>query len=151
MRFKRSGAQLNGARLYSRRDLNFRLEANAALDRGAFLGKLWGLFGKPSARPGGFEYVLRDTKTGMDFIAYVGAHGPCYGGNIGERAALKPVLEAFEELLHGARAMPCAHEYIADHAYGGGTWVVGCRDGKSFDMPDRRGRNAPTRIERRAH
>src|SRR5882724_9596775 len=94
MRFKRSSSQLVGSRLFSRRELNSGLDTDQAMDRGAFLGRLWGLFGKPSLRAGGFEYILRDTKTGLDFIAYVGRHGPCYGGELVQRTALRPVLEA---------------------------------------------------------
>lgn len=149
MRFHRTSSQLIGSRLYGRLDLNYRLDASTAMDRGAFLGKLWGLFGKPSPRIGGFEYVFRDTKTGLSFIAYAGPHGPCYGGELANRKALKPVLEDFEALIDPARPVPCAIEYIAEQQFGGGTWVLGCRDGRSFDLPDRRGRKGSARVERR--
>ncbi len=149
MRFKRSPSQLNSSRLFSRRDVNPRLETEAALDRGAFLGRLWGLLGKPSTRIGGFEYVIRDTKTGLDFIAYVGPHGPCYGGELAQRAALRPVIEAFEAVIEHARAVPCAFEYTSEREFGGGIWVLGVRDGKSFDVPDRRNRKLASRVERR--
>jgi len=148
MRFKRSPSQLIGSRLYTRRELNSRLDTVAITDRGAFLGRLWGLFGKPSHRPGGFEYFLTDTKTGLEFIAYIGPHGPCYGGDLAQRAPLRSVLEAFEALIESSRAVPCAFEYTAE--YGGEKWVVGYRDGRSFDLPDRRNRKAPPRVDRRA-
>jgi hypothetical protein len=149
MRFKRSPSQLVGSRLFSRRELNPRIDAAAALDSGAFLGRLWGLFGKPSPRVGGFEYFIRDTKTELDFIAYSGPRGPCYGGEVANRAALRPVLEAFEAYIEQSRAIPCAIEYIAERELGGGLWVLGCRDGKSFDTPDRRNRKSTARVERR--
>jgi hypothetical protein len=149
MRFKRSPSQLIGSRLFTRRELNSRLDIDAAMDRGAFLGRLWGLFGKPSPRVGGFEYFLRDSETELDFIAYVGPHGPCYGGDLAHRPALRPVLEAFELLLVSSRAVPCAIEYTAEHEHGGGMWVLGYRDGKAFHLPDRRNRRGAPRIERR--
>lgn len=149
MRFKRSPSQLLGSRLYTRRELNSRLDTPALMDRGAFLGRLWGLFGKPSARIGGFEYFLTDTKTGLSFVAYIGPHGPCYGGELSQRAPLRSVLEAFEAMIAQSRAVPCAFEYTAEGEYGGGQWVVGYRDGRSFDLPDRRNRKAPSRVERR--
>ena len=149
MRFKRSPSQLIGSRVFSRRELNSSLDIDAAMDRGAFLGRLWGLFGKPLPRAGGFEYIVRDQKTGLDFIAYVGRQGPCYGGELAQRPALRPVLEAFEALIAHSRAMPCALDYTAEREYGGGIWVLGFRDGKSFDVPDRRNRARVTRIERR--
>src|SRR5437016_4498640 len=108
MRFQRSPVQLLGSRLFTRRELNPRLEPADASDRGKFLGRLWGLFGKPLARAGGFEYFLTDTKTGLQFIAYVGRHGPSYGGDLDKRSALRPVIEAFEEMIERSRAIPCA-------------------------------------------
>jgi len=149
MRFKRSPSQLIGSRLFHRREVNSRLDLATALDRGAFLGRLWGLFGKPLSRVGGFEYFVRDTKTELDFIAYVGPSGPCYGGDLALRAALRPVLEAFDALLDQSRAVPCAFEYIAEREHGGATWVLGYRDGRSFDQPDRRNRKVSARVERR--
>jgi hypothetical protein len=149
MRFKRSPSSLVGSRLFTRRELNPRLSAAEAADRGTFLGVLWGLFGQPSPRVGGFEYFLRDTKTELDFIAYVGPHGPCYGGDLAQRHALRPVLEAFEAQIAHARAVPCALDYTAEDEHGGGVWVLGYRDGRSFDVPDRRNRKAGARIERR--
>jgi hypothetical protein len=149
MRFKRSPGQLIGSRLFHRREVNSRLDIASAMDRGAFLGRLWGLFGKPSPRVGGFEYFVRDSKTELDFVAYAGPRGPCYGGDLAQRAALRPVLEAFDALLEQSRAVPCALEYLAELEHGGGTWVLGYRDGRSFDQPDRRNRRAPARVERR--
>ncbi len=149
MRFKRAPSQLIGSRLFTRRELNSRLNVDEAIDRGAFLGRLWGLFGKPSPRFGGFEYFLRDTETALDFIAYVGPHGPCYGGDPAQRNALRPVLEAFDAMIARSRAVSCAIEYTPDRELGRGTWVLGYRDGKSFDLPDRRNRKGAARVERR--
>jgi hypothetical protein len=149
MRFKRSASQLIGSRLFTRRELNSRLAIHEAVDRGEFLGKLWGLFGKPSPRSGGFEYFLHDTRTDLDFIAYVGPHGPCYGGDLALRSPLRPVLEAFEAIIEHSRAIPCAIDYAAERDIGREIWVLGYRDGKSFDVPDRRNRRGEARIERR--
>jgi len=149
MRFKRSPSQIVGSRLFTRRELNSKLNVDEAIDRGVFLGRLWGLFGKPSPRFGGFEYFLRDADTGLEFIAYVGPHGPCYGGDPAQRHALRPVLEAFDAMIARSRATPCAIEYTSDREHGGGTWVLGYRDGRSFDLPDRRNRKHGARVERR--
>jgi hypothetical protein len=128
--------------LFGRRHVNARLDAERAMDRGAFLAKLWAHFGAPSARHGGFEYYVRDTETGLDFIAYCGRHGPSYGGDPDQRLALLRVMEAFEEVLEGTAPADCAVEYVAEPEYGSGTWVVGWQEGRSFDMPDRRERRA---------
>jgi hypothetical protein len=149
MRFKRSPSALLGSRLFTRSELNSRLEISDAMDRGAFLGRLWGLLGQPSPRIGGFEYYVRDTKTELDFIAYVGPRGPCYGGDLAQRHTLRPILEAFEALIQHARPIPCAITYTGEGEHGGGTWVLGYRDGRSFDVPDRRNRKTGRRVERR--
>ena len=93
--------------------------------------------------------VLRDAETNLDFIAYSGAHGPSYGGDLEQRTQLLRVVEAFEELLERTPPLDCAVEYVAEREYGGGKWVVGCKDGRSFDVPDRRNRRATTQPERR--
>ncbi|HEY5945768.1 MAG TPA: hypothetical protein VIV40_09765 [Kofleriaceae bacterium] len=130
--------------------MNSRLDIDRALDRGAFLARLYALFGAPAARAGGFEYYVRDTETGLDFIAYAGARGPCYGGAIEDRQALRRVVEALEDLLEQTQPVQCAIEYTADLEYGGGTWILGYNEGRSFDLPDRRERRPPTAVERRA-
>jgi hypothetical protein len=150
MRFKRAPSQVLGAKLYSRRDVNARLDVESAMDRGKFLGRLWAHFGPASARDGGFEYHLRDLQTNLDFTAYAGPRGPSYGGELDQRPALRQVLEALDELLESTVPADCAIEYAADRDYGGGKWVLGCKDGRSFDVPDRRSRRVPHRIERRA-
>ena len=149
MRFRRAPSQLLGSKLFGRRDVNARLTVDRAMDRGAFLARLWAHFGPPSPRQGGFEYYLRDAETNLDFIAYSGAHGPSYGGDLEQRTQLLRVVEAFEELLERTPPLDCAVEYVAEREYGGGKWVVGCKDGRSFDVPDRRNRRATTQPERR--
>jgi hypothetical protein len=150
MRIKRSPTHVLGSKLFSRREVNSRLTTEAALDRGVFLGKLWALFGPPAQRAGGYEYTLRDEKTGLEFTAYVGPRGPSYGGELEQRYLLRPVVEALELLLEHTRPINCAFHYRADVELGGGTWVVGVSDGRSFDVPDRRDRTAEARVERRA-
>jgi hypothetical protein len=150
MRFQRCPNRVAVPKLYTRREVSPQLAADQAIDRGGFLARLWRLFGAPHPRVGGFEYSLRDTETGLEFVAYCGVQGPCYGGNLDDRRRLAPVLVALEELL--ARTLPanCAYPYTAKPEYGGGTWVAGCDGGRSFDMPDRRGRRtASQRTERR--
>ena len=96
------------------------------------------MFGRPSPRQGGFEYCIRDAETGLDFIAYAGRKGPCYGGEIEQRADLRRVLEAFEELLEATPPVNCSIEYAPEPEFGTAKWIVGCRDARSFDVEDRR-------------
>jgi len=149
MRFKRSPSQVLGSKLFARRDVNSRLTIDQAMDRGAFLGRLWAHFGPAQQRDGGFEYTLLDKETSMSFTAYSGPRGPSYGGELEQRQALMRVVEALEQVLDDTKPVDCAIEYAADAEYGGGKWVLGCRDGRSFDVPDRRNRRAPGHIERR--
>jgi hypothetical protein len=150
MRFKRAPGQILGSKLFTRRDVNSRLTVDRAMDRGAFLGRLWAHFGPPSSRHGGFEYHLRDRETNLDFIAYSGPHGPSYAGDPEQRHVLLRVFEALDQLLEDTKPVDCAMEYAAELDYGGGKWVIGCKDGRSFDVPDRRNRRASTQPERRA-
>jgi hypothetical protein len=150
MRFKRAPGQILGSKLFTRREVNSRLTADQAMDRGAFLGRLWALFGPAATRHGGFEYYVRDLETSLDFIAYSGPKGPCYGGAPDQRALLLRSIEALDELLERTNPVDCAMEYVAELDYGGGKWVVGCKDGRSFDVPDRRDRRITDQIERRA-
>jgi hypothetical protein len=150
MRFKRAPSQLLGSKLFTRREVNSRLTVDRAMDRGDFLSRLWAQLGPPLPRDGGFEYFVLDQESNLDFIAYAGPHGPCYGGEADRRFALRRVVEAFEELLEQVKPVDCAIEYVAGAEYGGGKWVVGCKDGKSFDVPDRRNRKATTQVERRS-
>jgi hypothetical protein len=149
MRFRRT-TPLVGARLFTRREVNTRLGIERALDRGEFLARLWSLFGRPQPRHGGFEYYIRDGETNLTFIAYAGRKGPCYGGEIDDRAALRRVIEAFEELLDQTPPVNCAFEYEPENEFGKGLWVLGCRDGRTFDVPDRRQSRGTTSVERRA-
>jgi hypothetical protein len=150
MRFKRAPSQILGSKLFGRRDVNSRLTIDRAVDRGAFLAKLWAQLGPPSPRDGGFEYYVRDSETGMEFVAYSGASGPAYGGALEQRFELRRVLEAFEDVLEQTAPINCAIEYTAQRDYGGGKWVLGCKDGRSFDVPDRRNRRGPSAVERRS-
>ncbi|HSD86015.1 MAG TPA: hypothetical protein VLB44_00820 [Kofleriaceae bacterium] len=149
MRFRRAPSHLLGAKLFSRRDVNARLGIERSLDRGDFLARLWALYGRPQPRQGGFEYYVRDSETNLDFIAYAGRKGPCYGGEIEQRLVLRRAVEAFEELLDSTPPVNCSIEYSPETEFGTGIWILGCRDGRSFDVPDRRQGRGPS-IERRA-
>jgi hypothetical protein len=141
MRFRRA-PQLLGAKLFHRRDVNARLGIERSLDRGEFLSRLWALFGRPQQRQGGFEYYIRDSETGLDFIAYAGRHGPCYGGEIELRSALRRVIEAFDDVLEATAPIDCSIEYTPENLIGTDVWVLGYHGGRSFDTPDRRKPNA---------
>jgi hypothetical protein len=138
------------SKLFTRREVNSRLTIDRSMDRGEFLGRLWACFGPALPRDGGFEYYVRDRETNLDFTAYSGTRGPTYGGDAEQRFALRRVVEAFEEMLEQTKPVDCAIEYAAESEYGGGKWVVGCKDGRSFDVPDRRNRPRTMHVERRS-
>lgn len=149
MRYRRAFPLL-GARLFTRREVNARLTIERCLDRGEFLGRLWALFGSPQKRQGGFEFFIRDTETNLSFSAYVGPKGPCYGGEIEQRGELRRVIEAFEELLDATAPVDCSLEYEPETEFGRGTWIMGYRAGRSFDVPDRRQQPRVVLVERRS-
>lgn len=151
MRFRRAPSQILGPKLFSRREVNSRLTVDRAMDRGDFLARLWTQFGPAASRDGGFEYYVRDQETNLEFIAYSGPSGPSYGGELDQRFVLRRVIEAFEEMLEKSKPADCAIEYAAAADYGGGKWVLGCKDGRSFDVPDRRNRRGSSPVERRSH
>lgn len=133
MRFARATEHVWGHKLFSRREVG----ATPDLDAGAFLARLWALFGPPAACDDGFEYSLVDGETGLAFTAYSAASGPSYGGH--DAAALRPVIVALEALLAETQPIECEHAYTLDVDYGGGTRVIGWREGASFaEMRDSR-------------
>ena len=100
---------------------------------GDFLGRLWALFGPPKhVGDGGFDYALRDRATGLAFNAYAGASGPAYGVNPADRAAIGPVLDAFDRLLDRTPPADCQVEYESEEA---GPYRVGCSAGQPFEGP----------------
>jgi len=100
---------------------------------GEFLGRLWALFGSPDqVGDGGFDYALRDRTTGLAFNAYSGASGPTYGVEPAHRAALGPVLEAFDRLLEQTAPADCEIEYESDER---GPYRVGSLAGRPFEGP----------------
>jgi hypothetical protein len=116
---------------------------SSALDHpGEFLARLWACFGPAGASDDGFEYSIRDRKTGLELSAYSGASGPSYGGDPRERDALRPVVEAFEKMLAATAPVDCEHTFGADAEYGGGLVAIGWRDGRSF-MESRDTRTKP--------
>jgi len=100
---------------------------------GEFLGRLWALFGAPDqVGDGGFDYALRDRTTGLAFNAYSGASGPAYGVEPAHRAAMGPVLEAFDRLLVQTAPADCEIEYESDER---GPYRVGSLGGRPFEGP----------------
>jgi hypothetical protein len=137
MRFERSSL-VTGGKLFSRNEVNPRLRYEQSLDRATFLGLLWAHFGPATPRDGGFEYHVRDRESGIAFTAFCGPNGPSYGGELSRRFALRPVLEAFERMLDATQPVNCSIVYAAEIEYGGGLRVLGWREGRAFDIPDRR-------------
>jgi len=100
---------------------------------GEFLGRLWSLFGTPDhVGDGGFDYALRDRVSGLAFNVYSGASGPAYGVNPADRAAIGPVLDAFDHLLAQTAPVDCAVEYESEEW---GPYRVGSRGGQPFEGP----------------
>jgi len=100
---------------------------------GEFLGRLWALFGPPGhVGDGGFDYALRDRVSGLAFNAYSAASGPAYGVNPVDRAAIGPVLEAFDRLLTQTMPADCTIEYESEAS---GPYRVGSLSGRPFEGP----------------
>jgi hypothetical protein len=100
---------------------------------GEFLGRLWALFGPPGhVGDGGFDYAVRDRVSGLAFNAYSGASGPAYGVNPADRAAIAPVLDAFDRLLDLTTPADCAVEYESEEC---GPYRVGSLGGRAFEGP----------------
>lgn len=131
-RFERARGPLFGAKAFSRSEVNRSLDVRASMDPGAFLGRLWALFGPATSIDDGFSYELHDRATGMSFTAYSGASGPSYGGPLDCDAQLRPVVEALEVLLDATAPVDCELSFGADLEYGGGSWAMGWKDGRSF-------------------
>ena len=127
-----------GSKLCGRRQVNPRLDFATAMDPGAFLARLWALFGAASRDDDGFTYELRDQQTTLEFSAYSGPSGPSYGGDYQDLEKLRPVLEDFERLLDATEPVDCEHVFRADVEFGGGEFAIGWRDGKSFERSAKR-------------
>jgi hypothetical protein len=100
---------------------------------GAFLGRLWALFGSPDVvGEGGFRYSLRDRETGLAFDAYSGASGPAYAVEPQDRASSEPVLVAFNAVVDNLEPVDCEIEYEDDEW---GRYRVGVYHGHPFQRP----------------
>lgn len=138
-RFERTTTPALGSKLFSRREVNPRLALRDAAEPASFLARLWALFGPAEPSDGGFTYSLRDRETGLVFSAYSGASGPSYGGAHQQLGALKPVVEALEQLLDATTPADCELTFTADIEYGGAEVAIGWRNGKPFaESRDRR-------------
>lgn len=104
--------------------------ANREESRAEFLGRMWALFGPPDAvGDGGFTYGLRDRDTGLLFEAYAGPTGPAYGGPMGCRDELAPVIDAFDRLLDQTPLADCTLELPLEEGHD----VIGVEHGKPFE------------------
>jgi hypothetical protein len=101
---------------------------------GAFLGRLWTLFGPPDEiTDSGYTYGIRDLQAGVRFSAYSGASGPAFGGDPRREAEAAPVLRCFDRLLQETPPSECA--VVVEFA--GGSLTIGVRDGDPFEQLDR--------------
>jgi hypothetical protein len=137
-RFERISQPVMGCKLCGRRQVNPRLDFKTAMDPGAFLARLWALFGAASREDDGFIYELSDRQSGLEFSAYSGPSGPSYGGDHQQLAELRPVLEDFERLLEATEPVDCEHVFRAGLEDGGGEIAIGWREGRSFERSVRR-------------
>jgi hypothetical protein len=124
-RFERDDKYPTGAKVRNRAG------AAGGDDRpGDFLGRLWGLFGPPDSVDGaGFTYNLRDRWTGLRFSAYWGASGAAYAGAPTDAEPLRPVLQAFDELLDRTAPADCVLDLHGEHA----ELRVGASGGRPFE------------------
>ena len=97
---------------------------------GAFLGRLWTLFGPPDEiTDSGFTYGIRDLHVGLSFSAYSGASGPAFGGDPRREVEAAPVLRSFDELLRATPPSECSVVIEFDR----GSLTIGVRDGEPFE------------------
>lgn len=123
-RFQKSDITISSGKMRNRTDVNEL--------PGAFLGRLWALFGPPDAiGDEGFTYVIQDTDSGLVFTAYSGASGPAYGGLPRDREALAPVLDAFDALIDATNPVDCRLEVENEF----GRYVLGVVNGQPFERP----------------
>jgi len=132
-RFARLDATGAGAARYGRQLVR------AAMDRAAFLGRLWALFGPPSAHDRrGFEYALVDRDTSIVFIVYSGATG-CRYRSAASAETFSPVASAMEDLLARTAPVDCKLDLDVEDAEIDDSvdWRlrIGVRDGKPFERP----------------
>lgn len=97
---------------------------------GDFLSRLWQLFGEPlSVSYEGFDYIIKDTDSGMIFTAYSAGSGPAYGGKGDNKEQLIPIIEIFDKMLDAVIPADCEIRFENDF----GTMVSGAKDGVPFD------------------
>lgn len=122
MRFQLTGERRFGSKLRS-----WRLDHRP----GAFLARLWALFGQPPSEiDDGFSYTVRDSTTGLTFTAYSGPSGPAFGG--GDEPGLARVLDDFEALLGESTPVDC--EFTSTAWEEGATRVsFGWANGRPFE------------------
>lgn len=97
---------------------------------GDLLSRMWGHFGKPQAILfEGYEYNIKDKKTGLGFVVSYGASGPAYYAEKGNVEGLKPVVAAFEKFLASSKNVDCEIEVDTDF----GLYLCGSKDGIPYD------------------
>jgi hypothetical protein len=101
---------------------------------GAFLGRLWTLFGSPDeVTDSGYTYGIRDLHTGLRFSAYSGASGPAFGGDPRREPDAVPVLRSFDKLLADTPLSECS--VVVE--FPRGRLTIGVRDGAPLELMDR--------------
>lgn len=104
-------------------------EITSHYDVSEFLAKLWYLFGKPnSIFYEGYNYTIKDTKTGVIFTADCAGSGPGYGGKREDFKKLESIINDFEILLSNTPLADCEIEFENDFF----TAKYGSKDGQPF-------------------
>jgi hypothetical protein len=99
---------------------------------GDLLSRMWGHFGKPQIiLYEGYEYNIKDKKTGLDFIVSYGAFGPAFYAEKLNVEKIKPVVIMFEKFLDHSQNVDCEIEVETDF----GIYLCGAKNGIPYDTP----------------
>ncbi|WP_312075570.1 hypothetical protein [Chryseobacterium sp.] len=97
---------------------------------GDLVSRMWQNFGKPnSVMFEGFDYYIKDNKTGIIFIYYFGASGPAYASDKKDIEKIKPRIQIFEEILDKSKNADCEIEVTNDF----GVYLCGAKNGIPYD------------------
>ncbi len=103
---------------------------NESAPIGDQLSRMWQNFGKPeTVMFEGFDYYIKDEKTGVIFIAYFGAGGPAYASKKTDTEKIKLRIKDFEYLLDNSKNADCEIEIQNDF----GIYLCGAKNGIPYD------------------
>jgi hypothetical protein len=106
---------------------------NESAPIGDHLSRMWQNFGKPETiMYEGFDYYIKDVKSGIVFIAYFGAGGPAYSSRKSDLSKMKSIIKDFEYLLDNSKNADCEIKIQTDF----GTYYCGAKNGIPYDREE---------------